>query len=98
PRVQHRAIGVVVDFNPALPFGSSSAMVAMMMQQLAKHDYAMELIELEDLQLAFEAHVEGVIGLIFDERIAGLRKIPNLPILSINQPMIDKGIHSVCSD
>ncbi|MBI4025876.1 MAG: LacI family DNA-binding transcriptional regulator [Verrucomicrobia bacterium] len=98
PKVQRHAIGVVVDFNPAMLFGASAALVAMMMKELAKRDYTMELIELEDLQLAFVAHVEGVIGIIFDERFAVLTKIPKLPLLTINQPMLDQGIHSVVSD
>src|SRR5258706_16000311 len=47
PRVQHKAIVVVVSFNPAFPFGATSTIVAMMMQELAKRDYAMELISLD---------------------------------------------------
>ncbi len=98
PRVQHHAIGVIVGFNPATLFSASTALVALLMQQLAARDYTMELVDLEDIDLAYEAHVEGIIGVIFDERITKLHRIPNQPVVTINQPMLEQGIHSVCTD
>lgn len=98
PRTTHRSIGVVVDLKFVSPFTYGPAMLGLLMRALAKRDYTMEVIELADLDLAYEAHVEGIIGVTFDEQITKLCSIPNLPILTINQPMIEKGIHSVCTD
>lgn len=99
PKVTHRCIAVVAGHvEDCLPTGYVTTMLAMLARELASRDYSMELISSEDMELAQQAHVEGVLGLVFDDRIASLREIPNLPILTINRPMASYGIRTVCTD
>jgi LacI family transcriptional regulator len=99
PKVSHRCIAVIAGHvEDCFPTGYVTTMLAMLARQLASRDYSMELISSEDMDLAQQAHVEGVLGLVFDDRIASLREIPNLPILTINRPMSSYGIHTVCTD
>src|SRR5690606_5781072 len=47
---------------------------------------------------AYQAHIEGVIGIVFDDRLTRLRQVANLPLLTINHPMAEHGIHSISAD
>lgn len=99
PKVPHRCIGVIAGrMSPALPIGYVSVMTSLISRQLAARKYTVELIDIENLDLACQAHIEGVIGIVFDQRIEQLKEIPNLPLLTINNPMLDRGIHSVRAD
>lgn len=99
PRMAHRCMAVVTGRrSPALPVGYASVMTSLVAQHLAATNYAVELIDVESLDLAREAHVDGVIGIVFDERLASLREVPNLPIMTLNQPMIERGLHSARTD
>lgn len=99
PKVPHRCIGVVTGrHSPALPVGYVSVMTSLISRNLAARRYAIELIDVENIELAYEAHVEGVIGVIFDDRLLDLRGIPNLPLVTINHPMVEQGIHSIRAD
>lgn len=99
PRVPHRCIGVIAGrMSPALPIGYVSVMTSLISRYLAARQYAIELIDIENLDLAYQAHIEGVIGIVFDERITQLKQIPNLPLLTINNPLVDRGVHSISAD
>ncbi len=99
PRLPHRCIGVVTGrHSPALPIGYVSVMTSLISRYLASQRYAIELIDIENLDLAAQAHIEGVIGVVFDDRLTRLRKIANLPLLTINHPLADQGIHSISTD
>ena len=73
-------------------------MVAMLTEHMAEHGYMPQLVHIEQLERAYEAHVDGVLGVVFDHRIASLREIPGLPILTINEQMTELGTHAVSSD
>jgi DNA-binding LacI/PurR family transcriptional regulator len=99
PKVPHRCIGVVTGrMSPALPTGYVSVMTSLISRYLAARQYAVELIDVENLDLAYQAHVEGVIGVVFDQRILQLREIPNLPLMTVNNPMVADGVHSIRAD
>ena len=99
PRLQHRCIAVITGRrSPALPVGYVSVLVSLISQYLAASRYAVELIDIENLDLAYEAHVQGAIGVVFDDRLATLRSIPNLPLITLNRPMVEQGIHSIRTD
>lgn len=99
PKIPHRCIGVVTGrMSPGLPIGYVSVMTSLISRFLAAHRYAIELIDIENLEIAYQAHIEGVIGIVFDDRITRLQEIPNLPLLTINNPMTGQGVHSVRAD
>jgi DNA-binding LacI/PurR family transcriptional regulator len=86
PKLPHRCIGVVTGrMSPALPIGYVSVMISLISRYLAAQRYAIELIDVENLELAHQAHIEGVIGVVFDDRLMDLKQIPNLPLLTINR-------------
>ena len=99
PRVQHHCIALITGRrNPSLPVGYVSVMISLISQYLADSRYAVELIDVENLDLLYEAHTQGAIGVVFDDRLADATKIPNLPVLTINRPITERGIHSVRAD
>ncbi len=98
-KVPHRCIGVVTGrHSPGLPINYVSVMTSMVSRYLTSRRYAIELIDVENIELAYQAHIEGVIGIVFDDRLEQLRQIPNLPLLTVNHPMQEKGIHSIRTD
>jgi len=99
PRVQHHCIALITGRrNPTLPVGYVSVMTSLVSQYLADSQYAVELIDIENLDLLYEAHTLGAIGVVFDDRLAEAIKIPNLPVITINRPLLERGIHSVRAD
>ena len=61
PRLQHRCIALVTGRrNPALPpIGFVSVMTTLISQYLAESRYAVELIDIENMDLLYEAHTQG---------------------------------------
>ena len=99
PRQQHRCIALITGRrSPALPVGYVSVLTSLISQHLAERRYSVELIDVENLDLAYEAHIEGAIGIVFDDRLANLKSIPNLPLVTVNRPMLELGIHSIRTD
>jgi len=95
-----RSIALIVGSYTHTPSGTShvESMVNLLTYQLARHRYTVELIGEDEMERAYDASVDGVLGLVFDEQLAKLRNIPNLPIISLNAPMTERGIHSVTID
>ncbi len=99
PRTLQRCIGLITGrASPALPIGFVSVMTSLVWRYLAAEGYSVELIDISNLEHAYQAHIEGVIAIVFDERITRLTEVPNLPILTINHPIPDHFIHSVRAD
>src|SRR5690242_12998533 len=70
PKLQHRCIALLTGRrSPAMPVGYVSVLVSLVSQYLAAKKYAVELIDIENIDLAYEAHIEGAIGVVFDERL-----------------------------
>lgn len=99
PKVAHRCVAIVGGRqSPALPVGFVSVMTSLIAQHLASRRVLVEFIDIESLSLAYEHHLDGVIGVVFDDRLAELHENLQLPVFTINKPMADRGIHSVYSD
>jgi LacI family transcriptional regulator len=99
PKLQHPCIALITGRrSPSLPVGYVSVMTSLISQYLADSHYAVELIDLENLDLLYEAHTQGAVGVVFDDRLTEALKIPKLPLLTINSPLVQHGIHSVRAD
>jgi LacI family transcriptional regulator len=100
PRVQHRCIALVTGRrNPNVPpISFVSVMTTLISQYLADSGYAVELIDAENLELLYQAHTQGAIGVTFDDRLVEAKNIPRLPLITINHPMVRHGIHGVYAD
>ncbi len=99
PKIAHRCVGVVTGrHSPSFPMGYVGIMTSLVSRMLSDKRHLVELIDIESLDLVHETHLDGVIGIVFDERLAELTSVPSLPIVSINHPMSDQGVSSVYAD
>ncbi len=99
PRQVQRCVAIVTGRqSTALPVGYVSVLTSLVSRVLASLRISVELIDIENLDIAYEAHIDGMIGIVFDERLAEFQHVPNLPIIAINKPMVDRGIHSIYAD
>lgn len=99
PKIAHRCVGIVTGrHSPSFPMGYVGIMTSLVSRMLSDKRHLVELIDIESLDLVYETHLDGVIGIVFDERLAELTSVPSLPIVSINHPMSDQGVSSVYAD
>ena len=98
-RAPSRRLGIVVGRrNPLLPVGYTHIMTALIDEFAYARGMAVEQFDVANLERAWESGVAAVIGVVFDDAMLKLRGLPNLPVLSINHPMAEMGIHSVYTD
>jgi LacI family xylobiose transport system transcriptional regulator len=99
PRTPTRRLGVVVGRrNPLLPVGYTHIMTALIDEFAYARGMAVEQFDVSNLERAWDCGVAAVIGVVFNDAMLELRGLPNLPVLSINHPMAEKGIHSIYTD
>jgi LacI family transcriptional regulator len=99
PKTQRQTIAIALGrFQPFSTASYVTSMLGALVKDLAMHDYLAEVVDMENLNPVREAHVEAVLGIVFDERITSLQNIPNLPILTVNAPLLESGVHSVATD
>ena len=99
PRLERPSIAILTGrHSPAMPVGYVSCLTTLLWRQLADLGYGVEIIDDNHTQAVLQSHARGVIGIVFDDRMNSLQDIPKLPLLTINNPMTDKGIHSIVTD
>ncbi len=99
PRTPNRRLGVVVGRrNPFLPVGYTHIMTALIDEFAYDHGMAVEQFDISNLDRAWNCEVAAIIGIVFDNALLDLQYLPNLPILTINHPMSEQGIHSLYTD
>ena len=99
PKLAHSRLAVLTGrHNPALPVGYTNIMTSLVERFASRRRMGVEVLDLENLDLLYDCRIEAVIGVVFDDRIEELLTIPNLPVVTINHPMSEKGIHSIYTD
>lgn len=99
PRVPTRRLGVLVGRrNPNVPVGYTHIMTALIDEFAYARGMAVEQFDVANVERAWDCGVAAVIGVVFNDAMLDLRGMPNLPVLTINHPMAEKGIHSVYTD
>lgn len=99
PRMPSRRLGVVVGRrNPYLPIGYTHIMTALIDEFAYARGMAVEQFDVANLDRAWDCGIAAVIGVVFNDAMFKLGGLPNLPVLTINHPMAEKGIHSVYTD
>jgi len=99
PRTQQRHLAVLVGRrNPRLPVGYTHVMSALIQEFAYAAGRSVELFDAAHVERAYDCRVEAAIGVVFDDGLAQLCQVPHLPVVAINHPMADRGIHSVYSD
>jgi LacI family transcriptional regulator len=99
PRTLYRQLGVVLGRrNPRMPMGYTHAIAAMLEELAYARGMGVEIIDVTNLDQAYDCRIEAVIGVVFNDTLLQLREVPNLPVVVINHPLADRGIHSVYTD
>lgn len=99
PRTQTRRLGVVVGRrNPLIPVGYTYTMTALINEFAYQRGMAVEFFDEANLETACDCGIAAVIGVVFSDKLLDLGGIPNLPVITINHPMAEKGIHSIYTD
>ncbi len=99
PRKQARRLGVAVGRrNPLLPVGYTYTMISLINEIACKHGLAVELFDETNLESACSCEVAAVIGIVFSDSLIELNGVPNLPVITLNHPMAEKGVHSIYTD
>ena len=94
----HR-IGIYAQhIDSSLPIGYVEILSALIVQEALKCGLAIEILSDEKLQPKLDAGLDGVIGVGWSGHLADLGGIPYFPVVTINQPMTENGIHSVSSN
>ena len=99
PKLPRRTLAVITGrHSPALPVGYVSIVTALVSRYAEARGYGVELIDVGNLDAVLQSHAHAAIGIVFDERIADLADIPNFPVVTLNHPMVDRGLHSLYTD
>jgi len=96
PKTLYKHLAVITGRrNPSMPTGYLQVLCSLLEQYAYKHKMSVEIIDVHDLDRAIDSRILAVVAVVFSDLIAELNNVPNLPVLTINHPMVDKGIHSV---
>jgi LacI family transcriptional regulator len=89
PRMAARplTVAVVIDRNQYAAFGGFiSSVLSHIVQTLTRHDVAVKLITEHSLKRLRDRLVDGILALAWDDAtIAELRKMPDVPVVTINR-------------
>ena len=99
PKLRRRHVAIIDGRqSPGLPVGYVSVMTSLISKIALSRDIGVEVLDIEQIDEIGECHIDAAIGVVFDDRILELLEYPSLPVVTINHPMTDKGIHSVYTD
>ncbi len=96
PRTQVRRVGVVVGRrNLSMPVGYTYSLTSLLSNQAYLHHLPIDIIDENNLEQALDCRISAVIGVVFNDSFLELNHVPHLPIVSLNHPLVDKGVHSI---
>ena len=84
--------------SPTLPVGYTAIMTSLLERLAAKVGFGIEVFEEERFEDVAQSHIVAAIGVVFTDSIVDLVGIPRLPVITINHPLVKRGIHSVYTD
>ncbi|MGN0844471.1 MAG: LacI family DNA-binding transcriptional regulator [Kiritimatiellia bacterium] len=96
PRTQVRRVGVVVGRrNLSMPVGYTYSLTSLLSNQAYLHHLPIDIIDEANMEQALDCRISAVIGVVFNDSFLELNHVPNLPIVSLNHPLVEKGVHSI---
>jgi LacI family transcriptional regulator len=99
PRRRAKCVGILCGRrSPGMAFGYVNVMSSLLMDSFMKRGFSVELIDGDHLEQACQSHLTGIAGIVFDDRLKELARIPNLPVLAVNCDMAAQGISSIFAD
>lgn len=84
--------------SPTLPVGYTAIMTSLIERLAAQEGFGVEVFEEERFEEVGQSHIVAAIGVVFTDRIVDLLEVPRLPVITINHPLVKRGIHSVYTD
>jgi DNA-binding LacI/PurR family transcriptional regulator len=78
--------------------GYVEVMHTLVLQEALRAGLAVEYISDNQPDPRLDPSVDGIIGISHADRLARFGGIPFFPVVTINRPMLERGIHSVSSD
>ena len=84
--------------SPTLPVGYTAIMTSLIERLAVKAGFGIEVFEEEHFDDVIQPHIAAVIGVLFTDHIVDLLNVPRLPVITINHPLVQQGVHSVYTD
>lgn len=84
--------------NVADPVEYVSVMTSLLSHHLMQQKISVRISDLSDLTTIYDPQIVGVIAIVSSSELPQLAKIPNLPVVTLTQPMLDCGFHSIRAD
>lgn len=99
PRAQHTHVAIITGrHNPVLPTGYTDIMASLIERIASRKGFTVQVIDEERLDSVYDCRIGVAIGVVSSNRIERLLEVPNLPVITLNHPMVGKGIHSIYTD
>ena len=96
PRTQVRRVGVVVGRrNLSMPVGYTYSLTSLLSNQAYLHHLPIDIIDENNMEQALDCRISAVIGVVFNDSFLELHDVSHLPIVSLNHPLVEKGVHSI---
>lgn len=97
PNKKSTTIGVIIgEMSHFDPVGYTGMLVVYLARHLKERGLAMQLIDESDLEYTKLIAYDVVIGIVFNETSLINLKEFDLPVITINYPMLQQGFHSIC--
>jgi LacI family transcriptional regulator len=84
--------------SPTLPVGYTAIMTSLLERLAARQGFGVEVFEEGRFEDVAQSHIVAAIGVVFTDRITDLVAVPRLPVITINHPLVKRGVHSVYTD
>lgn len=84
--------------SPTLPVGYTAIMTSLLERVAAQQGFGVEVFEEERFEDVAQSHIVAAIGVVFTDKITDLVGVPRLPVITINHPLVKRGVHSVYTD
>ena len=99
PKCRVKSVGIVCERRAdGSSLGYVNVMRSLLVDAFMKKSFVVELIDADHLEQAYQSRVNGIAGVVFDDRLAELVRIPNLPVFAVNCDMSKQGINSIFAD
>ena len=99
PRTQHTHLAIITGRrHPTMPMGYTDIVTSLTEQLASRKGFTVEVVDEDHMDRIYDCRIGVAIGVVFSNRIRQLSGVPNLPVITINHPMVEHGIHSIYVD
>ena len=100
PKTSTRRLGLLVGECDEIKVsaGYESVLTLLVEQCAYAKGLAVESFDARHMERALDCSMMAVVAIVFNDALAQLKDVPQLPLITLNHPMLKDGIHSVYSD